>query len=66
MVLLVVLGKDVRELISEFFLGNLPALRDGNVVVEGFKGIVEYLRGRKAEWDLDGSLMEMQKADGTA
>lgn len=48
-------------------LGELPALRNGEIWVAGFGNIVEYLRDvSKGDWDLDGDFDLTQQADCAA
>lgn len=48
-------------------LGELPALRNGNIWVAGFSGIVDYLRDTSdGKWDLNKDLSPQQQADCTA
>ena len=41
-------------------------LRDGATVVAGYQSIVSHLRTISPEYDLNGSLSPIQKADSTA
>jgi len=45
----------------------LPALKNGTTWVSRFRNIVDYLRQySNGEWDLDGSLSGLEKADNIA
>ena len=48
-------------------LGELPALKDGDNWIAGYRNIVTYLSdGSREQWNIDGDLNEQQLADCTA